>query len=259
MRTLIVDDERLARNEMRRLLAAHPGLVIVGEAANPHEARAAIETLAPDLVFLDVQMPGGSGFDILASLDTAPAVIFTTAFDGYALRAFDVSALDYLLKPIEPARLAHALRKLGTRVETPAAVTEQEQAQTQNKAQDKAEDKAQPGHERGAADGKVFIKDGERCWFVALEQIMLFESEGNYTRVYFDGNRPLLLRSLNQLEARLDPERFLRTSRRQIVNLDFVQGIAPGPGAGMVLTLTGDLKVAMSRRRAAQFRQLNGL
>lgn len=263
MRTLIVDDERLARNEMRRLLAAHPGLVIVGEAANPHEARAAIETLAPDLVFLDVQMPGGSGFDILASLDTAPAVIFTTAFDGYALRAFDVSALDYLLKPIEPARLAHALRKLGTRVETPAAVTEQEQAQTQNKAQDKAEDKAedraQPVHERGAADGKVFIKDGERCWFVALEQIMLFESEGNYTRVYFDGNRPLLLRSLNQLEARLDPERFLRTSRRQIVNLDFVQGIAPGPGAGMVLTLTGDLKVAMSRRRAAQFRQLNGL
>jgi two-component system LytT family response regulator len=267
MRTLIVDDERLARNEMRRLLAAHPGLVIVGEAANPREARAAIETLAPDLVFLDVQMPGGSGFDILASLDTAPAVIFTTAFDGYALRAFDVSALDYLLKPIEPARLAHALRKLGTRLETRAAVTEQEQAQTQNKARDKvedkaednAEDKAQPVHERGAADGKVFIKDGERCWFVALEQIMLFESEGNYTRVYFDGNRPLLLRSLNQLEARLDPERFLRTSRRQIVNLDFVQGIAPGPGAGMVLTLTGDLKVAMSRRRAAQFRQLNGL
>lgn len=259
MRTLIVDDERLARNEMRRLLAAHPGLVIVGEAANPREARAAIETLAPDLVFLDVQMPGGSGFDILASLDTAPAVIFTTAFDGYALRAFDVSALDYLLKPIEPARLAHALRKLGTRLETPVAVTEQEQAQTQNRAQDKAEDKAQPVHERGAADGKVFIKDGERCWFVALEQIMLFESEGNYTRVYFDGNRPLLLRSLNQLEARLDPERFLRTSRRQIVNLDFVQGIAPGPGAGMVLTLTGDLKVAMSRRRAAQFRQLNGL
>ena len=259
MRTLIVDDERLARNEMRRLLAAHPGLVIVGEAANPREARAAIETLAPDLVFLDVQMPGGSGFDILASLDTAPTVIFTTAFDGYALRAFDVSALDYLLKPIEPARLAHALRKLGTRLETRAAVTEQEQAQTQNKARDKAEDKAQPVHERGAADGKVFIKDGERCWFVALEQIMLFESEGNYTRVYFDGNRPLLLRSLNQLEARLDPERFLRTSRRQIVNLDFVQGIAPGPGAGMVLTLTGDLKVAMSRRRAAQFRELNGL
>jgi two-component system LytT family response regulator len=233
MRALIVDDERLARAELRRLLAVHPGLQIVGEAANPDEARRAIEALRPDLVFLDVQMPGESGFDLLATLDDAPAVIFTTAFDQYALRAFDVSALDYLLKPIEPARLAHALRKFGPRAQAPAPAP--------------------------APDGKVFIKDGERCWFVALEQIILFESEGNYTRVYFDGNRPLLLRSLNQLEARLDPERFLRVSRRQIVNLDFVTGIAPGPGAGMVLTLQGDIRVPMSRRRAAQFRQLNGL
>jgi two-component system LytT family response regulator len=220
MRALIVDDERLARTELRRLLAAHPSLIIVGEAANAGEAHAAIAALAPDL----------------ASLDAAPAVIFTTAFDQYALRAFDVSALDYLLKPIEPARLAHALRKL----EPKTAISP---------AQDKAM----------AVDGKVFIKDGERCWFVALEHIMLFESEGNYTRVYFDGNRPLMLRSLNQLEARLDPARFLRVSRRQIINLDFVAGIAPGPGASMVLTLKGDIKVPMSRRRAAQFRQLNGL
>jgi len=235
MRALIVDDERLARKELRRLLGAHPALEIVGEAANPIEARAAIGALAPDLVFLDVQMPGGSGFDLLASLDATPAVIFTTAFDQYALRAFDVSALDYLLKPIEPARLAHALRKFDARLQpVPAA-------------------------QAPAADGKVFIKDGERCWFVALEQIMLFESEGNYTRVYFEANRPLLLRTLNQLEARLDPERFLRVSRRQIVNLDFVTGIAPGPGSGMVLTLKGDVKVPMSRRRAAEFRQLNGL
>lgn len=236
MRALIVDDERLARAELRRLLAAHPSVQVVGEAANAIEARAAIQELAPDLVFLDVQMPGGSGFDLLASLETAPAVIFTTAFDQYALRAFDVSAIDYLLKPIEPARLAHALRKLqpGT-ASTPAPERPQ------------------------APEGKVFIKDGERCWFVALEQIMLFESEGNYTRVYFDDNRPLLLRSLNQLEARLDPERFLRASRRQIVNLDFVGNIAPGPAGAMVLTLKGGLRVPMSRRRAAQFRQLNGL
>ena len=240
MRALIVDDERLARTELRRLLAAHPALTIVGEAANALEAHAAIAALAPDLVLLDVQMPGGSGFDLLASLDAAPAVIFTTAFDQYALRAFDVSALDYLLKPIEPARLAHALRKLEPKPAAPPAP-----------APDK--DKAM------AVDGKVFIKDGERCWFVALEQIMLFESEGNYTRVYFDANRPLMLRSLNQLEARLDPARFLRVSRRQIINLDFVASVAPGPGAGMVLTLKGDIKVPMSRRRAAQFRQLNGL
>jgi len=247
MRALIVDDERLARNELRRLLAAHPALEIVGEAANPIEARAAIEALAPDLVFLDVQMPGGSGFDLLASLDAVPAVIFTTAFDQYALRAFDVSALDYLLKPIDPARLAHALRKFDARLQVAAPAPAPVAAS------------APAPQQAPAADGKVFIKDGERCWFVALEQIMLFESEGNYTRVYFDANRPLLLRSLNQLEARLDPERFLRVSRRQIVNLDFVTGIAPGPGSGMVLTLKGEIKVPMSRRRAAEFRQLNGL
>ena len=236
MRVLIIDDERLARAELRRLLAAHPEVQIVGEAANAPEGRLAIEEMAPELIFLDVQMPGGSGFDLLATLERVPAVIFTTAFDQYAIRAFDVSALDYLLKPIEAARLAAALFKF-------------------KKAPEAARDKAQ----QPAPDGKVFIKDGDRCWFVAMEQIVLFESEGNYTRVYFDRNRPLLLRSLNQLEARLDPERFLRVSRRQIVNLDFVVDIAPAPAGGMVLTLKDELKVAMSRRRAAQFKQLNGL
>jgi two-component system LytT family response regulator len=242
MKVLIIDDERLARLELRRLLAAHPALQVVGEAANAIEGRAAIEELAPDLVFLDIQMPGGSGFDLLASLDDPPAVVFTTAFDQYALRAFEVSALDYLLKPIEPARLAHAVNKVLRQPGSP-----------KDGNKDGAKDRPQ------APDGKVFIKDGERCWFVALEQIVLFESEGNYTRVYFDRHRPLLLRSLNQLEARLDPERFLRVSRRQIVNLDFVVGIAPSAAGSMVLTLKDDLKVPMSRRRAAQFRQLNGL
>ncbi|HEU4852081.1 MAG TPA: response regulator [Telluria sp.] len=137
MRVLIVDDERLARSELRRLLAAHPEVQIAGEAANAIEARQLIEELAPDLVFLDVQMPGGTGFDLLASLDDAPPVVFTTAFDQYAIRAFDVSALDYLLKPIEPARLAHALKKL-------------------NREPEPAREKLQP------ADAKVFIKDGDR-------------------------------------------------------------------------------------------------
>lgn len=236
MRVLIIDDERLARAEMRRLLAAHPAVQVIGEAANAAEGRLAIEEMAPDLIFLDVQMPGGSGFDLLASLEQSPAVIFTTAFDQYAIRAFDVSALDYLLKPVEASRLAAALQKF-------------------QKTPEGSKDKPQPQ----TPDGKVFIKDGDRCWFVAMEQIVLFESEGNYTRVYFDHNRPLLLRSLNQLEARLDPERFLRVSRRQIVNLDFVIDIAPGPAGGMVMTLKDELKIPMSRRRAAQFKQLNGL
>lgn len=234
MKALLIDDERLARDELRRLLKPHPNVQIVGEAADIVQARKAIAQHLPELLFLDIQLPGGSGFDLLAALDAPPAVIFTTAFDQYAIRAFEVSALDYLLKPIDPRRLAQALEKTGAR-SAPAAPTG-------------------PG-----PDNKVFIKDGERCWFVALEQIMLFESEGNYTRVYFDAHQPLLLRSLNQLEAKLDPSAFMRVSRRQIVNLKYVTAVAPAPAGGLTLTLPGGLQVAMSRRRAVSFRHLNRL
>jgi two-component system LytT family response regulator len=234
MRVLVIDDERLAREELKRLLQEHPAMRVVGEADNVGAARKAIDQLQPDLIFLDVQMPDGSGFDLLASLDRAPAVIFTTAYDQYALRAFDVSALDYLLKPVDPERLALSVLKANAQV------------------------KVEPDG-RLAPDGKVFIKDGERCWFVALDEIVLLESEGNYTRVYFDQHNPLMLRSLNQMESKLDPQHFMRVSRRQIVNLRCVTGIAPGLAGGLTLTLNGDLKVSMSRRRAAQFRQLKRL
>ena len=148
------------------------------------------------------------------------------------LEAFDANALDYLLKPIEAPRLAQALQKQG-RGSAPAP--------------------AKPN------DGKVFMQDGERCWFVDLEQIVLFESEGNYTRVYFDDNRPLLLRSLSQLEERLDPQHFMRVSRRHIVNLRFVREVGPSPAGGLVLRLEGGLNVDMSRRRAVEFKQLKRL
>ncbi len=238
MKTLIIDDERLAREELKRLLIKHPSVLVVGEAANVHEALDLIERHGPDLIFLDVQMPGGSGFDLLAALDITPTVIFTTAYDHYAIRAFDVSALDYLLKPIEPERLAQAILKLPI------------SAQLELKIETEAPH---------TPEGKVFIKDGERCWFVALEDIVLFESEGNYTRVFFEQNRPLMLRSLNQLEAKLDPSKFMRISRRQIVNLGFVENIAPGLTGGLTLTLPHQLKVTMSRRRAALFKQMNRL
>lgn len=241
MRALIIDDERLARDELRRLLLEHPQVDIVGEAAGVQEGLQQIARLSPELIFLDVQMPDGSGFDLLTALDQPPAVIFTTAYDRYAIRAFDVSALDYLLKPVDPPRLAQALQK-----RLPAQVL----------ASASAPVAAEPPPPQ---DGKVFIKDGERCWFVALDDIVLFESEGNYTRVYFDHHRPLLLRSLSQMEARLDAAKFMRISRSQIVNLARVTGIAPAPAGGMALTLQGDLRVAMSRRRAILFKQLNRL
>nr|WP_314857662.1 LytTR family DNA-binding domain-containing protein [uncultured Undibacterium sp.] len=236
MKVMIIDDERLAREELKRLLKQHTELEVVAEAANIVEAQELIRKTAPDLIFLDIQMPGGTGFDLLQSLDDTPEVIFTTAFDQYALRAFDVSALDYLLKPIEPARLAQSVQKALVKIK--------------------------PNGEQTtplASDGKVFIKDGERCWFVALDQIALFESEGNYTRVYFDQQRPLMLRSLNQLEARLDASKFLRVNRSQIVNMAFVENMVTNTSGGMTLTLKGDLKVSMSRRRAAEFKQANRL
>lgn len=232
IRALLIDDERLARAELRRLLSAHADIEIIGEAVNAADGLQQIATLQPDLILLDVQMPGGSGFDMLSALDSAPEVIFTTAYDQYALRAFEVNALDYLQKPIQAERLAAALQRCRLRLARPLQA-------------------ALPGAEK-----KLFIKDGDRCWFVGLQQIRLFESEGNYTRVYFDRHQPLMLRSLNQLEERLDPQCFFRASRKHIVNLDYVHRVTPNEAGGLDLLLPDAFAVEVSRRRAAQFKSL---
>ncbi|QXD16902.1 LytTR family DNA-binding domain-containing protein [Rhodocaloribacter litoris] len=234
MNALIIDDERLARNELRRLLRAHPDVDVVGEAAEADAAEAAVARLRPDLLFLDVQMPGRSGFDLLEALDPVPAVIFTTAYDRYALRAFEVSALDYLLKPVEPERLATALEKVRTRLPVPGTA---------------------PADHLTAAD-RVFVKEGDHCWFVRLGDVRLFESEGNYTRLYFGNERPLIHRSLNALEARLDPKTFFRASRRHILNLTHVVTLTPWFNGGLLVRLDDGHEVEMSRRRARTFREI---
>jgi two-component system LytT family response regulator len=232
MRVLIVDDERLARVELRRLLAAHPAIEIVGEAADASEARDKIDELDPALIFLDIEMPGETGFDLLASLDAAPIVVFTTAFDQHAVRAFEVSALDYLLKPIEPARLATAIERVL------AAEVEKEK-------------------HKPATAGRVFVRDGDRCWFVTLADVPVIESEGNYARLDVPG-QPLLARSLGYLETRLAAS-FFRANRKQLVNLGHVAKIEPGPGGGLILILTGGREIEMSRRQAAKFRAQTAL
>lgn len=243
MRTLIVDDERLARSELRHLLAAHPEIEIVGEAAEAEAARAAIAEHEPELLFLDVQMPGASGFDLLSSLAEPPAVIFTTAFDRFALRAFEFGAFDYLLKPIEPARLAASLAKLRERLpEAP-----------------EAESTPTGGGAPLGENDQVFVKDGEKCWFVRLGDVSHFESEGNYARVHFAGQRPLIGRSLNALEARLDPRVFFRANRQEIVNLRAVQKIEVWFGGALRATLRGGAEVEISRRQARRFRELTAL
>jgi two-component system LytT family response regulator len=245
MKALLIDDERLARNELRRLLAAFPDVTIVGEAAHATQAREQLAALSPDLLFLDVQMPGESGFELLASLEPpVPHVIFTTAYDEFAVKAFEFNALDYLLKPVDPVRLAGAIDKL--RAVAPGGDT----APAGSVA-------TKPGDKpaRLAAEDKVFVREGDRCWFVEVKQIRLLESEGNYTRVHFGDAQPQLFRSLNAMEARLDPKFFFRANRRQIVNLAWIDKIEPWFSGGLLVYLKGGAKVELSRRQAQDFRE----
>ncbi len=236
MRALLIDDERLARNELRRLLAAFPDVAIVGEAAQTKEARLQIESLRPDLLFLDVQMPGETGIEFLESLEPpVPNVIFTTAYDEFAVKAFELNALDYLLKPVDPARLAAAMERLPSLAE--AGVS-----------------KAPPAGRLNTTD-KVFVREGEKCWFVEVGQIRLLESEGNYTRVHFGDAQPQLFRSLNAMEERLDPKFFFRANRRQIINISWIAGIEPWFSSGLLVHLKGGAKIELSRRQAQDFRE----
>ncbi len=244
-KAIIIDDERLARNELRKLLSDHPGIEVVAEAANAGEGIRCIEELHPDIIFLDIQMPGKTGFDMLAELDHAPEVIFTTAYDEYALKAFDVNALDYLLKPIEPKRLADAIQKLEQSEENSDIPASQE-GQSFNRGS------------LGEND-QVFVKDGERCWFVKLSDIRLFESVGNYAKVFFGTNKPLILKSLNALEERLDGRLFFRANRKHIVNLRMIEKVEPYFNGGLLLELRGGEKIEVSRRQAVRFKEMMSL
>jgi two-component system LytT family response regulator len=242
MRAIIIDDERLARTELRKLLQDFPEVEVVDEAANADEGITKIDTLQPDLVFLDIQMPGKTGFDMLAELERAPHVIFTTAYDEYALKAFEVNALDYLLKPIEPKRLADAMQKLHV------AEVKENHILPENFNQSILTEADQ-----------VFVKDGERCWFVKLSDIRLFESVGNYAKVFFGGNKPLILKSLNALEERLDQKTFFRANRKHIVNLRMIDKIEPYFNGGLLLELKGGEKIEVSRRQTVKFKEMMSL
>jgi two-component system LytT family response regulator len=193
------------------------------------EARERVETLLPDVVFLDVQIPGGTGFDLLTQLERVPRVIFTTAYDHYAVKAFDVSAFDYLLKPVEPERLAAALRKLHASMDAVAST-------------------------RAGQLEQLFVRDGPRCWFVPLREVAVFTAEGNCVRLQWGDAQPLLSRSLAALEERLDPQRFFRANRRQIVNLDFVAGVEPGERGRLHVQLRDGPEIEISRRQARVLR-----
>jgi two-component system LytT family response regulator len=241
-KALIIDDERLARNELKKLLQGFPEVEVIGEATNADEGIEKVDLLSPDLIFLDIQMPGKTGFDMLTELDRAPHVIFTTAYDEFALKAFEVNALDYLMKPVETNRLADALQKLKLAEEKEQAIANAALHRTMLTEND-----------------QVFVKDGERCWFVKLSEVRLFESVGNYAKVYFGNNKPLILKSLNALEDRLDEKTFFRANRKHIVNLRMIDKVEPYFNGGLLLDLKGGEKIEVSRRQAVKFKEMMSL
>jgi two-component system LytT family response regulator len=248
MKTVLIDDEQLARKELRHLLRPHPQIEIVGEAANVTEALRLLPELRPDLVFLDIEMPGRNGFDLLAALPAPhPHIIFVTAHDAFAVRAFKVNALDYLLKPVEPERLAESLARLEHEP--------QDEAELTTDAAAPAQPSGLPAEPSFREDDRVFVREGDRCWFVPVKDITLLEAEGNYTRVHLPGQRPLLRRALAAMETRLPSTLFLRANRGQLVNRTCIEKVEPWFSGGLKATLRGGVEVEFSRRQAREFRE----
>ena len=235
---LIVDDERLAREGIKNLLRDFPEIQLLAEAENVDEALELIDKLKPQLVFLDIQMPEKSGFDLLEELIETPAIIFTTAYDEYALKAFEVNALDYLLKPIEKDRLSESIAKVKKQIE--------------DLKTDKLRSKLLP-HE------KAFLRDGDKCWYIPLSDISLIESAGNYAKIHFDRFQPLIHRTLNALEERLSNEMFFRANRQQIINLNYLDRIEPFFNSGFLFYMKDGSKIEVSRRQAVKFKELRSL
>lgn len=241
-KTLIVDDERLAREELKAVLKDFSEINIIDEAQNGDEAIEKIKNLSPDLVFLDVSMPGMSGFEMLKKLEDIPQVVFITAYDEYALKAFEVNALDYLLKPVDPDRMNEVIEKLRAK----------EDADFESSSIVKLDRKSRPL----TINDRVFIKDGEKCYFVQLSEVRMLESDGNYVKVYFGKNRPLILRSLNSFEERLDPEYFFRANRKFIINMEWIDKVENWFNGGLQVELMGGDKIEISRRQAIRFKEM---
>lgn len=238
IQTILVDDERLAREGLKNLLKEYTEIQIVGEASNVDEALDMIDKLKPQLIFLDIQMPEKTGFDLLEDLIETPSIIFTTAYDEFAIKAFEVNALDYLLKPIQKDRLGEAISKAKKQIE---------------------ELRIEKLRARLLPDEKVFIRDGDRCWYIKLDEIKMIESVGNYAKIYFDKYQPLIHRTLNSLDERLSDQIFFRANRQQIINLNYLDRIEPFFNSGFLFYMKDGSKIEVSRRQAVKFKEMMSL
>ncbi len=230
---IIVEDSRLARNELKELLKNHQEIVLLGEAENVDDAITLLKKVSPDILFLDINMPEKDGFQLLEALDEAPITIFTTAFDEYAIKSFEYNALDYLLKPINNKRFATAIAKAKLQLEDI-----EEQPKTTNLS----------------LESQIFIKDGEECWMVKIGEIFLLEIVGNYTRVHFKDKKPLLYKSLSQVEEKLPNDVFFKCNRQQIINTNHIKSVVPWHNGTLKLTLNIGIEIEVSRRQSYIFK-----
>ena len=239
---IVVDDEStLVDYLVIKLGELWPELVIVGTANNGRSAIALAEEFDPDIAFLDIHMPGLSGLQVAEALPANIKIVFVTAYDEFAIKAFDVNALDYLLKPIQEERLKDTITKV---------LAVQASALAERAQEGVSEIKQQLG-----MNDKVFVKDGDRCWFISLKEIRLFESDGNYIKVYFNNVKPMIHKSLNALDEKLDEKSFFRASRKHIINLSWIETIETWFNGGLLVQLKGGEKVEVSRRQAARFKE----
>lgn len=232
IKTIIVEDSRLARNELKELIKSFPEIEVIGEADNVDSGYELITAKQPDLLFLDINMPEKDGFELLEMLDNVPITVFTTAFDEYALKSFEYNALDYLMKPVSPNRFAKAIEKIKQKLQERVI---------------KAEQKVE-------ISNQIFIKDGEKCWLVKVADIYLFEVDGNYTKVFFDNQKAILNKSLNQIDKKL-PEDFFRANRNQIININFIKNIDLWFSGNLLVQLKDDQKIEISRRQSSLFKE----
>lgn len=232
----LVDDEQLALQELKLMLEPYDQLKVIGMSDRVDEAIKKCNELKPDLIFLDINMPGKDGFQFLESLDEVNQVIFVTAYDQFAIKAFEINALDYLLKPLNPNRLKEAIQRFLTNFS--------ENSDRNSKL---------------SPEKKIFIKDGESCHFVPISKIFLLESVGNYVRVFYEDQKPLLHKSLSYLESRLPEDLFFRGNRQHMFNLDFIQKIEPYFNSTLLIKLNSGHEIELSQRQSVKFRDVTGI
>lgn len=239
--TVIVEDSELARLELKTLLLAHPEINIIAEAEDVSSAVSIISEKSPDLVLMDIDLPGGNAFDVLAQLTVIPPLIFTTAFDNFALDAFEFNTVDYLLKPIKKERLTKALNKLLSNMNT------------------SINDQPSNAVELLSGDSQFFVKDGEKCWLIKVNDVRYIEAIGNYSRIHFAEQSPMHYSSIQKIEQRLDPKKFFRINRQELVNLNYIVAIEPWITGGLRLTLSCGKELEVSRRQSNNFKNLMAL